>query len=145
MYKNNFEKNNFLAENKVCFHSRNLTALFDLEKGDENFSLLFSHLKNCKICQKEFKYLESQNLALKNEIPRPLLNHEERKSLNLEIHELFKVFELDNSVKIKKSFLNQLINFNSTRKEMLMYIFSPQKLTLYILSGTLIYCLKMFF
>lgn len=144
MYKDNLEKNNFLAENKNCFHSRNLVSLFDLEKGNENFSVLFNHLKNCKICQKEFKNLESYNLALKNEIPRPQLDQDERKSLNSEIHELFRVFQLDNEVVIKNSLLDKLEKLNSSRKEMIEHLFSPQKVALYCFCAVIVYGINYF-
>lgn len=94
----------FNLNDKQCIHAKNVYTLIDLPPEEESYLKLKKHVDECQVCSTAFKNFELKCLETKIYIPRPQIDTETKVIFHNEVHDLFKTFELNRNIILKKNF-----------------------------------------
>lgn len=127
-----------------CVHTKQVYSLRDLNPKDELYKKINKHIETCKVCNKEFQLFQVKVAATQVFIPKATIDRDLRESFEREVGELFKVMNLNERERLKKSVKNSLVFADQMGLAFLQNLFSKSMLKAYLVAGTLFIILKVF-
>jgi hypothetical protein len=95
-------QNQKISSSRQCIHTKHVYSLIDTPKKEESYKKLSKHLEVCSICTEEFSKFQLKAMASQVHIPKAIMGRDLRESFEGEVHELFKVMNLNEQEQLKK-------------------------------------------
>ncbi len=117
----------------------------DLSSEDEQSIKLKKHKAECTICSNIYKSFENKCLESKIYIPKPQIDTDTKIIFNNEVHDLFKVLDLNEKALLKKKITNKIKMLDNVGASFLQNLGSKSMLKTYALGIALFVILKKYF
>lgn len=128
-----------------CIHKKNICTLYDLNPSDLQYQNLNDHLKNCKVCQREFARYSELNMAAQIYIPKPTMDKEFKETFDRELHDLLKNFGINDKIHRKNAAIKKLSSFNNFGELLLKSFFSRAMIFSFGFAGIIFLIMKRHF
>jgi len=110
----------FKEKELLCIQQRNVISLIDLPSEEDQALKIKKHLRECKNCHDYFHDFQNKCLESKIYIPKPQIDSDTKVTFNNEVHELFKTFELNEKVLLKKKIKRKIQNIDNLASKPLL-------------------------
>ncbi len=128
-----------------CIHSKNIFSLADLPQEDETFLKIKNHIDTCRVCSSRYAQFNTQVEAMRMYIPKPIIDRESKEVFEREIHDLFKVLNLNPSAAAKARLKQKLKSVDVIGASFISHLTSKTMLKAYAFAGFTYLTLKYFF
>jgi hypothetical protein len=128
-----------------CIHTKNVFPIIDLSPLDESYKKIRKHLDSCKICEHQVKVFEMKNSEVRIQVPKPQIDTDTKQMFEREVSDLFRVFDLNEKVRLKKKIKNKIKSIDSFGASFMSNLASKQMLKTYAFGAVLFIVLKQFF
>lgn len=135
----------FIAKKETCIHTKNVFSLLDLGVEDENFIKIKKHMDSCSVCENAFSDFEQKTFESKVYIPKPQIDLETKSVFENEVHELFKVFDLNEKARLRKKIKSNFKKLDMAGIDFIKNLSSKNMLKTYAFGAVLFVILRQFF
>ena len=119
--------------------------MLDLRHADESYIKIKKHVDNCGTCNSALKKFELENIEVKIHIPKPMIDTETKEIFSREVSELFKAFDLNESVLLRKKIKTKIAGIDSFGVSLIKNVTSKKMIKTYAFGAVLFVVLKNFF
>ncbi len=130
---------------KTCIHTKSIFSLIDLDFEDETFVNIKKHSDRCDACSNALNKFELQNQQAVFYIPKPQIDTETRNTFEREVQEVFRIFELNEKMKLKLKIKNNFKKIDTASIEFIKNLSSKNMIKTYALGVVLFFVLRQFF
>ncbi len=130
---------------KSCIHTKSIFSLIDLDFEDEAFVNITKHTDKCESCSTALKNFELQNQQATFFIPKPQIDAETKAVFEREVHDVFRVFELNEKEKLRLKIKKKIKHIDTAGAEFLKHMGSKSMVKTYAFGLVLFVVLRQFF
>jgi hypothetical protein len=130
---------------KSCIHTKSIFSLIDLDFEDEAFVSINKHVEKCDACSTALKNFELQNQQATFFIPKPQIDADTKASFEREVHDVFRVFELNEKEQLRLKIKKKIKNIDTAGAEFIKNLSSKNMIKTYVLGLMLFVVLRQFF
>jgi hypothetical protein len=130
---------------KSCIHTKSIFSLIDLDFEDEAFVNITKHTEKCEACSTALKNFELQNQQATFFIPKPQIDADTKAAFEREVHDVFRIFELNEKEQLRLKIKNKIKNMDTAGAEFLQNLGSKKMMKSYAFGLVLFVVLRQFF
>lgn len=130
---------------KTCIHTKSIFSLIDLDFEDESFVNIKKHSDKCEACSNALSKFELQNQQATFFIPKPQIDAETKNAFEREVHEVFRVFELNEKEQLRLKIKKNIKKIDMAGVEFIKNLGSKNMMKTYALGLVLFVVLRQFF